>query len=142
MEENPDITVEFIQGPASATDRYGLYLQTFQAQSADIDVMQIDVIWPGDLAEHLVDLNQYGAADVTPEHFEAIVVNNTVDGALVGMPWFTDGGLLYYRTDLLEKYGYDAPPVTWDELEEMAQTIMDGERADGNQDFWGYRLAG
>ena len=100
--------------------------------------MQIDVIWPGDLAEHLVDLNEYGAADVTPEHFEAIVVNNTVDGALVGMPWFTDGGLLYYRTDLLEKYGYDGPPVTWDELEEMAQTIMDGERADGNQDFWGF----
>ncbi len=85
--------------------------------------MMIDVIWPGDLAEHLIDLNQYGAADVTPEHFEAIVVNNTVDGALVGMPWFTDGGLLYYRTDLLEKYGYDGPPATWDELEEMAQTI-------------------
>ena len=138
MEENPDITVNYIQGPVSATDRYGLYLQTFQARSSDIDVMQIDVIWPGDLAEHLVDLNQYGAADVTPEHFEAIVVNNTVDGALVGMPWFTDGGLLYYRTDLLEKYGYDGPPATWDELEEMAQTIMDGERADGNQDFWGF----
>ena len=41
--------------------------------------MQIDVIWPGDLAEHLVDLNEYGAADVTPDHFPAIVTNNTVD---------------------------------------------------------------
>ena len=138
MEENPGIMVNFIEGPTSATDRYGLYLQTFQAQSPDIDVMQIDVIWPGDLAEHLVDLNEYGAAEVTGEHFPAIVQNNTVDGALVGMPWFTDGGLLYYRADLLEKYGYDAPPATWTELEEMSAAIQQGERDEGNQDFWGF----
>jgi trehalose/maltose transport system substrate-binding protein len=138
MAEHPDINVEFVEGPNSVTDRYGLLLQTFEAQSNDIDVIDIDVIWPGDLAEHLVDLNEYGAADVTGDHFVALVVNNTVDGALVGMPWYTSGGMLYYRTDLLEKYGYDGPPATWDELEEMAQTIMDGERAEGNQDFWGY----
>ncbi|MCB9139197.1 MAG: ABC transporter substrate-binding protein [Caldilineaceae bacterium] len=136
--ENPDIQVEFVYGPASSTDRYGLYLQTFQAQSSDIDVMEIDVIWPGDLGEHLADLNEYGAGDVSGDYFPAIIGNNTVDGKLVGMPWYTDGGLLYYRTDLLEKYGYDSPPATWDELEEMAQTIQDGERGEGNQDFWGF----
>ncbi len=70
---NPDIQVKFIEGPQSATDRYGLYLQTFQAQSSDIDVMQIDVIWPGDLAEHLVDLNQYGGAEAVADDFPAIV---------------------------------------------------------------------
>ena len=122
----------------SATDRYGLLLQTFQAQSSDIDVTQIDVIWPGDLAEHLVDFNQYGGAEAVADDFPAIVTNNTVDGALVGLPWFTDGGLLYYRTDLLEKYGYSAPPKTWTELEEMAAKIQEGERAAGNQDFWGF----
>lgn len=136
--ENPDIQVTVVDGPVSATDRYGLYLQTFQAQSSDIDAMQIDVIWPGDLAEHLVDLNEYGAADLAKDMFPAIVTNNTVDGKLVGLPWFTDGGLLYYRTDLLEKYGYDGPPATWDELEEMANTIQEGERGEGNQDFWGF----
>ncbi|HZD11338.1 MAG TPA: ABC transporter substrate-binding protein, partial [Candidatus Binatia bacterium] len=36
------------------------------------------------------------------------------------------------------KYGYDAPPATWSELEEMAMTIQEGEREEGNQDFWGY----
>jgi trehalose/maltose transport system substrate-binding protein len=123
--------------PDLANDRLGLYLQFFEAQSPEVDVYQIDVIWPGDLAEHLLDLNEYGGAEAAKEHFPAIITNNTVDGKLVGIPWFTDAGLLYYRTDLLEKYGYTAPPTTWDELEDMAQKIQDGERA-ANQDFWGY----
>jgi trehalose/maltose transport system substrate-binding protein len=135
---NPNIQVTFVEGPVSATDRYGLYLQTFQAQSVDVDAMMIDVIWPGDLAEHLVDYNEYGGAELVADDFPAIVTNNTVDGRLVGLPWFTDGGLLYYRTDLLEKYGFAGPPTTWAELEEMATTIQEGERAEGNQDFWGF----
>jgi len=85
-----------------------------------------------------VDLNQYGGAKAAAEHFPAIVKNNTVDGKLVAMPWFTDAGLLYYRADLLKEYGFSAPPSTWDELETIAATVQKGERAKGNQDFWGY----
>lgn len=138
MAENPDVTVEVLETPDLADSRLGVYLQLFEAQSADVDVYQIDVIWPGDLAEHFVDLYEYGAEEVVDQHFPAIVENNTVDGKLVAIPWFTDAGLLYYRTDLLEKYGYDGPPTTWNELEEMAQTIQDGERDGGNPDFWGF----
>jgi trehalose/maltose transport system substrate-binding protein len=138
MDAHPNVIVEVIDTPDFVEDRLGTYLQLFEAQSPEGDVFQIDVIWPGDLAEHFVDLNDYGAADIAGDHFPAIIENNTVDGALIGIPWFTDAGLLYYRTDLLEKYGYSSPPATWDELEEMATTIQDGERADGNQDFWGY----
>jgi trehalose/maltose transport system substrate-binding protein len=138
MDLHPNVTVEVIDTPDFVEDRLGVYLQLFEAQSPEGDVFQIDVIWPGDLAEHFVDLNQYGASEVAADHFPAIIENNTVDGQLIGIPWFTDAGLLYYRTDLLEKYGYTAPPATWQELQEMAQTIQDGERAEGNQDFWGY----
>jgi len=137
MEMHPNVTVEVIDTPNFVQDRLGVYLQLFEAQSPEGDVFQIDVIWPGDLQEHFVDLYDYGAADIVGEHFPAIVENNTVDGRLIGIPWFTDAGLLYYRTDLLEKYGYDGPPTTWDELEEMAATIQEGERAE-NPDFWGY----
>lgn len=136
-EVNPCVTVESIDTPDFVEDRLGTYLQLFEAQSPEGDVFQIDVIWPGDLAEHFLDLNEYGGAEQVADHFPAIVENNTVDGKLIGIPWFTDAGLLYYRTDLLDKYGLDAP-TTWDELEAAAQTIQDGERADGNQDFWGF----
>jgi trehalose/maltose transport system substrate-binding protein len=136
------VTVNVLETPDLTDNRQALYLQMFEAQSSDVDVFQIDVIWPGDMAEHFVDLYEYGAKDVADEHFPAIIENNTVDGRLVGIPWFTDAGLLYYRTDLLEKYGFDGPPATWDELTSMAQTIQDGERAAGNQDFWGFVFQG
>ena len=61
---HPHIQVKLLEGPVSGTDRYGLYLQTFQAKSPEIDIMMIYVIWPGDLAEHLVDFNQYGGVHV------------------------------------------------------------------------------
>ncbi len=142
MDLNPGVTINVLDTPDMADDRLGLYLQFFQARSSEVDVYQIDVIWPGDLAEHFVDLYEYGAAEVADQHFPAIIENNTVDGKLVAIPWFTDAGLLYYRTDLLEKYGYDGPPTTWAELDEMATTVQAGERAEGNSDFWGYVFQG
>jgi len=140
-EEQTGITIDVQNGPESATDRLALYLQFFGAGSGDIDLMQIDVIWPGILAEHLVDLRPYLSDEQYDSYFTAIAENNTVDGALVGIPWFTDAGLLYYRTDLLEKYGYDGPPETWADLDEMATTIQEGERAE-NPDFWGFTWQG
>ncbi len=139
MEANPDIEIKWLHGPQSATDLLGQYLQFFEAKSAEVDVFQIDVIWPGDLVNNLLDMYQYdGFKEMAKEHFPAIVENNTVGGKLVGIPYYTDAGLLYYRTDLLEKYGYAEPPKTWDELEEIATKIQEGERAAGNADFWGF----
>lgn len=136
MEIHPDVTVRVLDTPDMVQDRLGLYLQFLEARSPEIDVYQVDVIWPGDLAQHFVDLYEHNADKVVSMHFPAIVENNTVDGKLVAIPWFTDAGLLYYRTDLLEKYGLN-PPTTWDELEEAAKIIQEGERKT-NPDFWGF----
>ena len=134
--EATGIDVTLNVGPTSATERLALYQQLLAAQASDADAMMIDVIWPGILAAHAVDLSEaigWQGAD----YFERIVENNTVNGVLVGIPWYTDAGLLYYRTDLLEEYGFEGPPTTWTELEEMATTIQEGERAD-NPDFQGF----
>jgi trehalose/maltose transport system substrate-binding protein len=95
------------------------------------------VIWPGILASHFIDLSEHVPEDQVSQHFPAIVENNTVDGVLVAMPWFTDAGILYYRQDLLEKYGKE-PPTTWQELTETAKEIQDGERAEGNDKMLGF----
>ncbi len=42
------------------------------------------------------------------------------------------------RKSLLQKYDFKNPPQTWDELQEMAEKIQDGERKEGRQNFWGF----
>lgn len=134
--------VEVVSTPNSTTDRLALYQQQLAAGSSDIDVYQIDVIWPGILGDFFIDLNKYVSKDLVSQFFPRIIAANTVDGRLVALPWFTDAGLLYYRTDLLKKYGYSGPPQTWDELEQMATKIQAGERKAGNGSFWGFVFQG
>jgi trehalose/maltose transport system substrate-binding protein len=122
--------------PNSTTDILALFRQMFAAKSSDLDVINVDVVWPGMIKDHLIDLKPYSNG-AEKKHFPAIVENNSDNGRLLAMPWFTDAGLLYYRKDLLDKYGVKAP-TTWEELATAAKKIQDGERASGNADFQGF----
>jgi trehalose/maltose transport system substrate-binding protein len=128
--------VELVSTPNSSTERLSLYQQLLAAGSSDIDVFQIDVIWPGMLGQHLLDLAPLSKGQEAG-HFPSIVANNTVDGKLLAMPWFTDAGVLYYRKDLLEEYAQPVPS-TWEELTQVAGTVQKAERDAGNQQMWGY----
>ena len=134
-EEATGNTVTMVPMPASTTDQFGQYRLWLAAGTADVDLYQTDVIWAPQLAEHFVDLTEV-AKDLAPTHFPSIIQSQTVGGKLVALPIFTDAPALYYRKDLLEKYGV-AVPTTWAELTVAAQTIQDGERA-AHPDFWGY----
>lgn len=134
--------VEYIDSPADTNDRLALYQQYWAARSPDVDVYMIDVIWPGIVAPHALDLKPYLTEAELKEFFPRIVQNNTIRGKLTSLPFFTDAGILYYRKDLLEKYGYTSPPRTWNELEQMAERVMEGERRAGNRDFWGFVFQG
>ena len=135
-EEATGNTVTMVPMPASTTDQFGQYRLWLAAGATDIDLYQTDVIWAPQLADHFVDLSE-AAKDLAPTHFPSIIESQTVGGKLVALPIFTDAPALYYRKDLLEKYGV-AVPKTWDELTVAAQTIQDGERAAGKGDFWGF----
>ena len=134
--------VEYISRPNDASATLQLFQQYWAAKSSDVDIFMVDVIWQGILAPHAVDLKKYYKEDEIKTFFPTIIKNNTVGGKLVSIPWFTDAGLLYYRTDLLEKYGYKEPPKTWEELTEMAKKIQDGERKAGKPDFQGFVFQG
>lgn len=134
-------TVKLVQVPKDTGDRLALYQQQLGAKAADVDVYMIDVVWPGLIGNSLLDLTKYMPKAQLASYFPAIVKNNTVGGKLVGVPWFTDAGVLYYREDLLKKYGYNSAPKTWNELQTMAQKIQDGERK-ANARFTGFVFQG
>ena len=129
-------TIKNISPPTSPTEKLALYRQLFAAKSGDIDVVQIDTVWPGILKDHLLDLKPYSKG-IESEHFPAIIANNSVTGKVLGMPWYTDAGLLYYRADLLKKHGLKVP-TTWEELTQTALKVQSAERAKGDLDFHGY----
>lgn len=133
-------TVKYLATPGPVSDLLSLYRQLLAAKSTDVDVLSIDVIWPGTMKDQLIDLKPY-TNGIEQEHFPAIVANNTVGGKLVAMPWFTDAGLLYYRKDLLSKYG-EQPPTTWQELAASAKRVMEAERKAGNAAMQGFVFQG
>ena len=139
--EDTGIRVTVVPKPEQSNEMYVTYQRFFAAQSPDLDVMMVDIIHPGAFAPHLVDLSQSMREEVD-SILPPLIENSTIDGAVVTMPWFADFGILYYRTDLLEKYGFDGPPETWQELQQQAQTIQDGERNAGNPNFFGYVFQG
>lgn len=133
--------VQVVSTPNSATERLSFYQQILSAQSTDIDIIQIDMVWPGMLAKHLTDLRELLPANATQGYFQAQVDNATVDGRLVSMPWFTDSGLLYYRKDLLDKYQQPVPQ-TWEDMTATAKKVQKAERDAGNANMWGYVFQG
>jgi len=84
------------------------------------DVAQLGNTWIPELAElhaleALAPRVQQSAAVQPSDYFDGIWSTNLIDGVLYGVPWYVDTRLLFYRTDLLKKAGFDAPPENWRE---------------------------
>ena len=131
------IRVRFLPSPETPQQRLSVLRKLLETGASTLDVYSIDVIWPGILNEYSIDLTQFFTNEMS-DVFPLLAGNDTVAGKLVAMPYRADLGLLFYRTDLLQQYGYHEPPGTWDELESMAARIQAGERAKGNKNFWGF----
>jgi len=134
------IKVKLIPHPAESTASYSQLARLFSSKSSSVDVMMLDVIWPGAFAPYLVNLKP-ALAKEAKLHAPGIIKNDTIDGKLIAMPWFGDYGILYYRTDLLKKYNYTTPPKTWAQLAAMARKIQAGE-SQSNPDFAGFVYQG
>jgi trehalose/maltose transport system substrate-binding protein len=135
------IGVKHLPTPETTLDQLDLVRKLLQQGSSSPDVNGVDVIWPGVLREELADLKPYLATELSEMNAD-VVASYTVKGKLVAVPYHSDLGVMFYRKDLLRRYGYRTPPRTWDELEQMSVRIQQGERARGQKDFWGFLWPG
>jgi len=110
--------------PDSADQRHQLYVQWLNARAPQPDVLQLDIVWTPEFAAAgwLLPLERF--APDTTGFFPAAIEANRWNGSLFGFPWFMDVGMLYWRTDLLER-----APVTFAELDEAAGRVIAGGAA-------------
>ncbi|WP_255516281.1 sugar ABC transporter substrate-binding protein [Luteimonas suaedae] len=117
--ENPGIRVRVQQVPwTSAHEK----LLTAFAADALPDLCQLGNTWVPEFAVlgALEPLQPYVGRSAVVEqgdYFEGIWNTNVIDGQLLGVPWYVDTRLLFYRKDILADAGFDAPPSSWDEWE-------------------------
>ena len=120
---NPDIRVGILEMPRDATQRREQFVALLQQGDTGVDILLLDDSWLAGLVAGggLTPLDRYvrsqdlSLADFLPAAVEA----NRIHGQLMALPWIADGGLLYFRADLLDRYGH-TPPTTWAELQRLA----------------------
>ncbi|PRO64890.1 ABC transporter substrate-binding protein [Alkalicoccus urumqiensis] len=133
-EANPNITVEFREMPADTGQSHDQYVTEFSGGDDSIDVFDADVIWPAEFAQanYVLELDRFIERDDInmDDYFEGPVESGQFNGRTWAMPKFTDAGLLFYRSDIV-----DEAPQTWDELIEMSGELQ----GEGGTDF-GYLM--
>lgn len=86
------------------------------------DVVMVPNIWLAELAMLGAIVPATGQSNAEDE-FAGAAAAVVVDGRTVGMPWFVDTWVQFYRPDLLAAVGYDAPPADWARWRAMALAI-------------------
>jgi multiple sugar transport system substrate-binding protein len=121
--DHPDEKVTITELPESADDQRQQMIQNAQVKSDEFTVLNLDVIWTSEFAANrwVVELpqDQFPAADFLEPAMDTALYRDK----LYSVPVYSDGGLLYYRKDLLEKAGVAEPPNTWDEMKAACDKV-------------------
>jgi multiple sugar transport system substrate-binding protein len=128
-DSHPNGKVTFHELPDSADQQRQQMIQNTQIKNPKMAVLSVDVVWTAEFAAK-------GYVEALPPeqfptdgHLQATVDSATYFGKLYAFPSTSDGGLLYYRKDLLDKYSLE-PPTTFDEMKAACDKIKAGEKDD------------
>ncbi|MDR7001050.1 ABC transporter substrate-binding protein [Neobacillus niacini] len=133
---HPNIDVEFREMPSDTGQQHDAYITAFNAKSSDIDVIDMDVIWPAEFAQagYVLPLDRFIQQDGIDlsEYNQGALGAAQFNGKQWALPKFVDAGLLFYRKDLVKP---NEVPKTWDDLLKQAKA----KKGQGNTKF-GYVL--
>jgi multiple sugar transport system substrate-binding protein len=126
--EHPDIRIVREVGPHSSTQFHDLLTQKLRNRDPSVDAFLMDVIWTPEFAAAgwAAPLDQQFPPAEQQKFFEGCTAADRWGGHIYGVPLNIDAGILYYRRDLLDKYGF-SPPATWGEMLTQIDTILAGE---------------
>ncbi len=145
FERTQGIQVDLLRQPTDTDQRRQGLVISLKSGKNDPDVMLMDVAWVAQFAasewlEDLTNDRQHSGSKNgdTSVFFESVFeLADKYEGDVIALPVYVDGGLLYYRGDLLEAHGVVGPPETWQQLVEYAVRIQDQMRSE-DPDFYGF----
>jgi multiple sugar transport system substrate-binding protein len=128
---NPGVKIEIETGGQTAELQRDYLGKALTSKSSALDVFLIDITNPRLYASKgwIEPLNAYLGKPETAliDHLPVYRTTNVIDGQIVAMPAFADAMFVYFRRDLLEKYGV-REPRTWDQLAVAAKKIQKAEK--------------
>lgn len=119
-------------GDAASDVQHQTLSRLLTAKDSSFDILLIDSVRPAQYAaagwlEPLDASLGPARADLLKRYLPGYLEAATINGKLMALPGFADALFLYYRTDLLQKYGLQ-PPATWEALISAARTVLTGEQ--------------
>ncbi len=99
-----------------------------RAESTELSVAPLCLYWMPEMLElgRLLPLDDLLSDAELQQHIPELLAAGTRD-RIYAIPALATCGVLLYRKDLLEEFGFDGPPQTWDELIHQATTIVEGK---------------
>ncbi|WP_432888280.1 ABC transporter substrate-binding protein [Kribbella sp. CA-245084] len=130
--QHPDEKVELKELPESADAQRQQMVQNAQAKSDAFTVLNMDVVWTSEFAANqwITEIPEDKVQDLG-KLIPATVETGKYRDKLYGVPITSDGGLLYYRKDLLTKAGITTPPATWADMLTACQKVATLPEAKG-----------
>ena len=96
---------------------------------AGLGCLLLPVIWPAEFAAAgwALPIDEQFPLSEQAKFLGGPIQAGTYQGHIYGVPSRIDSGMLYYRIDFLDEYGF-SPPQTWPELADQAKVIVEGEK--------------
>ncbi|MEI6499694.1 MAG: extracellular solute-binding protein [Armatimonadota bacterium] len=129
-ELHPQVRPVSLQIPYNPDEARGTIRGALEASTTSLSVVPLCLYWMQDLiaSGRLLPLDSVLSAREMNQHLPEFVQPGRDHDHLYAVPAMSLCGVLLYRKDLLEKYGFATPPTTWEELVHQAQTILGGEQ--------------
>jgi multiple sugar transport system substrate-binding protein len=109
---NPDANAKLLELPEAADEQRRLQIQRLRAKSTECDVLGMDVIWTAEYAAQnwLLDVSDFISKN-GDKFIQSTVDTTEVDGKNYAVPFNSNAGFIYYRTDQVKE-----PPKDWETL--------------------------
>jgi multiple sugar transport system substrate-binding protein len=105
----------------STNERKQLLTRSFRNKTTRVDVFAVDLVWVPRFAKWAEPISSYFTQSERDRFLPHALESCYFDNALVGVPFYIDIGLMYYRADLVRKLPHSS------EIEQALQRSMSWE---------------